>query len=90
MPHALRAPGSKLPRAKLDSRFILDVNVLDGTTMAPFTNFTKIWRMRNNGTVIWPCGSQLQWIGGDRLSNSVSVDIEVCSYTITTFFFLLN
>ncbi|CAI9280446.1 unnamed protein product [Lactuca saligna] len=79
LPHALRAPGSKLPRAKLDSRFILDVNVLDGTTMAPFTNFTKIWRMRNNGTVIWPCGSQLQWIGGDRLSNSVSVDIEIPS-----------
>lgn len=77
LPHALRAPGSRLTRSKLDSRFILDVNVLDGTIMAPFTSFTKIWRMRNNGTVIWPRGSQLQWIGGDRLSSSVSVDIEI-------------
>ncbi|KAL9996333.1 putative PB1 domain, Zinc finger, ZZ-type, UBA-like superfamily, immunoglobulin-like protein [Helianthus debilis subsp. tardiflorus] len=77
LPHAMRAPGSKLPRSKLDSRFILDVNVLDGTIMAPFTAFTKIWRMRNNGTVIWPHGSQLQWIGGDRLSNSDFVDVEI-------------
>ncbi|XP_076946032.1 protein JOKA2-like isoform X2 [Bidens hawaiensis] len=77
LPHAMRAPGSKLPRSKLDSRFILDVNVLDGTIMAPFTAFTKIWRMRNNGTVIWPHGSQLQWIGGDRLSDSHYVDVEI-------------
>ncbi|KAI7754795.1 hypothetical protein M8C21_018794 [Ambrosia artemisiifolia] len=77
LPHAMRAPGSKFHRSKLDSRFILDVNVLDGTIMAPFTAFTKIWRMRNNGTVIWPHGSQLQWIGGDRLSNSDFVDVEI-------------
>ncbi|GJW35018.1 protein NBR1 [Tanacetum coccineum] len=77
LPHALRAPGSKLPRSKLDSRFIVDVNVLDGTVMAPFTPFTKIWRMRNNGSIIWPHGSQLHWIGGDRISNTLSVDVEI-------------
>ncbi|KAK1433851.1 hypothetical protein QVD17_10769 [Tagetes erecta] len=77
LPHAMRAPGSKLHRSKLDSRFILDVNVLDGTIMAPLTPFTKIWRMRNNGTAIWPRGSQLQWIGGDRLSNSSAVEVEI-------------
>ncbi|XP_071733930.1 protein JOKA2-like isoform X2 [Rutidosis leptorrhynchoides] len=77
LPHALRAPGSKFHRSKLDSRFILDVNVLDGTIMAPLTPFTKIWRMRNNGSIIWPHGSQLQWIGGDRLSNSHTVDVEI-------------
>jgi len=77
LPHALRAPGSKLPRSKLDSRFIVDVNVLDGTVMAPFTPFTKIWRMRNNGSITWPHGSQLQWIGGDRISNTLSVEVEI-------------
>ncbi|KAD4889030.1 hypothetical protein E3N88_21103 [Mikania micrantha] len=77
LPHAMRAPGSKLPQSKLDSRFILDVNVLDGTIMAPLTAFTKIWRMRNNGSFIWPHGSHLQWIGGDRLSNSHYVDVEI-------------
>ncbi|QCD81017.1 protein NBR1 homolog [Vigna unguiculata] len=63
-------------RPKLDSRFILDVNVLDGTMMAPSTAFTKIWRMRNNGTVAWPKGTKLVWIGGDKFSDSHSVDLE--------------
>ncbi|RDX86718.1 Protein NBR1-like protein [Mucuna pruriens] len=67
----------KHARPKLDSRFILDVNVIDGTMMAPSTAFTKIWRMRNNGTLVWPRGTQLVWIGGDKFSDSHSVDLEV-------------
>ncbi|WVZ13012.1 hypothetical protein V8G54_017542 [Vigna mungo] len=67
----------KHARPKLDSQFILDVNVLDGTMMAPSTAFTKIWRMRNNGTVAWPKGTKLVWIGGDKFSDSHSVDLEV-------------
>ncbi|XP_027330894.1 protein NBR1 homolog isoform X2 [Abrus precatorius] len=68
---------SKHARQKLDSRFILDVNVIDGTMMAPSTAFTKIWRMRNNGTIVWPKGTQLVWIGGHKFSDSHSVDLEV-------------
>lgn len=64
-------------RPKLDSRFIQDVNILDGTIMAPLTRFTKIWRMRNNGNLVWPQGTQLVWIGGDRLSDKFSVELEV-------------
>ncbi|KAI3761383.1 hypothetical protein L1987_51797 [Smallanthus sonchifolius] len=75
--HAMWAHDSKLSRSKLDSQFILDVNVLDGTIMAPCTLFRKIWRMRNNGSTIWPYGSQLQWIGGDQLSKSHSVDVKI-------------
>ncbi|KAL2321767.1 hypothetical protein Fmac_026146 [Flemingia macrophylla] len=67
----------KRGRAKLDSEFILDVNVIDGTMMAPSTAFTKIWRMRNNGTVMWPKGTQLVWTGGDMFSVSRSIDLEV-------------
>ncbi|XP_010534154.1 PREDICTED: protein NBR1 homolog [Tarenaya hassleriana] len=63
-------------RLKLDSRFVCDVNVIDGTIVAPSTPFTKIWRMRNNGSLVWPRGTQLVWIGGDRFGNSVSVDLE--------------
>ncbi|GFP79882.1 next to brca1 gene 1 protein [Phtheirospermum japonicum] len=63
--------------AKLDSRFIQDVNIFDGTVMAPITPFTKIWRMRNNGTVVWPQKTQLVWIGGDKLSNELAVDIQI-------------
>ncbi|KAF2293270.1 hypothetical protein GH714_040640 [Hevea brasiliensis] len=69
--------GIKPVRAKLDSRFILDVNLLDGTMMAPSTPFTKIWRMRNSGSIVWPQGVQLVWIGGDRFSHADSVELEI-------------
>lgn len=78
LPNIWRNRGMKFGRPhKLDSRFILDVNILDGTIMAPSTPFTKIWRMRNNGTVPWPSRLQLLWIGGDRFSDAGTVDIEV-------------
>ncbi|XP_073525936.1 uncharacterized protein [Phyllobates terribilis] len=64
-------------KPKLDSRFILDVNVMDGTIMAPNTRFTKIWRMRNNGNLPWIHGTQLVWIGGDKFSPTSSVGIEI-------------
>ncbi|KAG2256336.1 hypothetical protein Bca4012_093419 [Brassica carinata] len=64
-------------RPKLDSRFVLDVNVLDGTGFAPSAQFTKIWKMRNNGSLVWPHGTRIVWIGGDRLNNSLSVDLQI-------------
>lgn len=76
-------------RPKLESRFILDVTILDGTLIAPNTPFTKIWRMRNNGKTMWPFGTQLQWIGGETLGNRVSVELEV-SETYHKFFILLQ
>lgn len=76
-PSMMRRPTGKHLRSRLDSRFIMDVNVLDGTVMAPLTPFTKIWRMRNNGSLRWQHGLQLLWIGGDRFSPSDVVEIEV-------------
>lgn len=73
----VRRPTGKHLHSRLDSRFIMDVNVLDGTMMAPLTPFTKIWRMRNNGTLPWNRGLLLLWIGGDRFSPSDSVEIEI-------------
>lgn len=75
-PHVLKTIG-KHARPRLDSQFILDVNVIDGTMTAPSTPSMKIWRMHNNGTIVWPKGTQLVWIGGDKLSESHSVDLEV-------------
>ncbi|KAK1422357.1 hypothetical protein QVD17_25423 [Tagetes erecta] len=70
-------PWSTPSQSKFDSQFIYDVNVVDGTIMAPLTAFTKLWKMRNNGSIKWPYGLQIQWIGGDRLSSSDSVDVEM-------------
>lgn len=64
---------------KLDSRFILDVNVFDGTMMAASTPFTKIWRLRNCGRIAWPQGSRLLWIGGDKISEASCAEIDICS-----------
>ncbi|CAH2078051.1 unnamed protein product [Thlaspi arvense] len=70
-------------RPKLDSRFVLDVNVLDGTVVAPSAPFTKIWKMRNNGSLVWRRGTQIVWIGGDRFSNSLSVDLQIPAEGVT-------
>ncbi|GAB4860650.1 hypothetical protein Ancab_035813 [Ancistrocladus abbreviatus] len=64
-------------RLRLDSRFIVDVNVIDGTIMDPKAPFTKIWRMRNNGKDTWPCGTKLLWIGGDKFSDTDSVEMQI-------------
>ncbi|KAK7265635.1 hypothetical protein RJT34_33257 [Clitoria ternatea] len=75
-PHVLKKGSIKHGMPQLDTQFILDVNVIEGTMMAPSTAFTKIWRMRNNGTLVWPHGTQLVWIGGNMFSYSHSVDLE--------------
>lgn len=79
----------KPSRPKLESRFIQDVTILDGTLIVPNTPFSKIWRMRNNGTLAWPHGTQLVWIGGDRLGDRVSVELEV-SKTYHEFFICIH
>ncbi|GER27068.1 hypothetical protein STAS_02748 [Striga asiatica] len=72
----LRSFKVKPVAAKPDSLFIRDVNIFDGTVMAPSTPFTKIWRMRNNGTIAWPKKTQLVWIGGDKMSNDLAVEVQ--------------
>ncbi|KAJ4850884.1 hypothetical protein Tsubulata_007129 [Turnera subulata] len=69
--------GMNPSRPKLDSRFILDVNVPDGTLIAPSTPFTKIWRMRNSGSLVWPPGAKLVCIGGDRFSYADASKVEI-------------
>jgi next-to-BRCA1 protein 1 len=79
----------KSKREKLESRFILDVTVLDGTLMTPSTPFTKIWRMHNNGAIVWPLGTQLIWVGGDQFALQTSVPLEVAIYVQILTKFLL-
>ncbi|XP_071728185.1 protein NBR1 homolog [Rutidosis leptorrhynchoides] len=62
---------------KLYSELIDDVTVPDGTIMAPFSKVTKIWKLRNNGTIAWPHGSKLVWIAGDVLTKDLTVDVKI-------------
>jgi next-to-BRCA1 protein 1 len=77
--------GVKGGQPKLDSRFVLDVNVSDGTVMPSSTPFTKIWRMPNSGSVAWPQGVRLVWIGGDQFFSADSVEIEVGIFSLLLF-----
>lgn len=76
-PFIVRDCRTNYSQLKLDSRFIRDVTILDGTIMAPSTPFTKVWRMRNCGSVAWPKGCQLLWIGGEKMCNMESIELEV-------------
>lgn len=75
--NGIRGCGMRPHKAKLESRFIQDVTVLDGTVMPPSTHFTKIWRLRNNGNVPWPFRTQLVWLGGDQFGDRVSAELEI-------------
>lgn len=62
---------------KLDARFVCDVTMFDGTEVAPGMPFTKIWRLRNNGTISWPPQSALVFVGGDEMSQVYTVPLEI-------------
>eukprot|EP00245_Coleochaete_scutata_P013534 TRINITY_DN553_c0_g1_i1.p1 TRINITY_DN553_c0_g1~~TRINITY_DN553_c0_g1_i1.p1 ORF type:complete len:900 (+),score=261.94 TRINITY_DN553_c0_g1_i1:206-2905(+) len=69
--------GLGLAVGKLDSRFVRDVSIFDGTELAPGTAFTKIWCLRNSGTIPWPQGTSLLHIGGDKLGEVSSVALPL-------------
>merc|ERR1719482_547781 len=77
--HAAAGNGAPPPHggmmAKLAARFVRDVTIFDGTQMAPGTNFTKIWRLKNTGEVPWPPGTQIMFVGGDQMSASLTVPL---------------
>ncbi|KAH0464396.1 hypothetical protein IEQ34_007182 [Dendrobium chrysotoxum] len=78
LPSTLASPNwMKAPIPKLDSCFIRDVTVWDGTVIGPCSRFTKIWKMRNNGTISWPFGTQLVRIPETGLPVDEELDIAV-------------
>ncbi|MFJ8577214.1 NBR1-Ig-like domain-containing protein [Micromonospora sp. NPDC093277] len=47
------APTIVAPPDNDDSRFEGDITYPDGTLVSPNSSFTKVWRIRNTGTVVW-------------------------------------
>jgi len=64
---------------KLAARFVRDVTIFDGTQMAPGTSFTKIWRLKNVGEVPWPPGTRMLFVGGDQMTQEMSVPLSRAS-----------
>lgn len=73
--HHLASQGSY--GGKLDARFVQDVTIVDGTELAPGTHFTKIWRLRNSGSLPWAPQTKLVHVGGDELGSVFVVPLEL-------------
>lgn len=55
--------------------FVGDITIPDGTTMAPGTTFTKIWRIKNVGSCTWNQEYDLVFVRGDRMDAPESLPI---------------
>ena len=49
-------------------QFITDVTIPDGTIMSPNQNFTKTWRLKNNGTCTWTPSYAVVFSSGNSMS----------------------
>ena len=72
----------------LDARFVKDVNIFDGTEVAPGSQVTKIWRLQNSGVIPWPQHTRLVHVGGHKLGAQDSVSLEVRKCHIYSFFYM--
>lgn len=54
----------------LDSDFVADVNVPDGTHFAGGTAFTKTWRLKNSSDCTWTTSFQLRYVSGDAMGGA--------------------
>jgi len=57
----------------LDSQYVADVTIPDGTIMSLGAGFVKTWRVRNSGTCDWDAGFQLIFVSGDQMNGPSSV-----------------
>lgn len=43
---------------------VRDVTLPDGARVRPGASLTKVWRLQNSGSAVWPTGSTLGFVGG--------------------------
>ena len=67
-------PGpATVPPSSCDKvQFIADVNIPDGTTLAPGATFTKTWRLKNIGSCAWSTSYQLVFFSGEKMGAASS------------------
>ncbi|KAG0295110.1 hypothetical protein BGZ96_012497 [Linnemannia gamsii] len=56
-----------LPKETLNGIFVKDITLKDGSTMQSNATFVKVWELSNSGLGVWPEGTVLQFVGGDRM-----------------------
>jgi len=55
--------------------FVTDVTIPDNTNLAAGSPFTKIWRLRNDGTCTWDEGYKLVFVDGTPMNNPTPLSI---------------
>jgi len=70
MPTPLPPTATTRPVRCNQATFIKDVTVPDGTSFPPGAEFTKVWRLLNNGSCTWDRNYSLVYVGGDLLGGS--------------------
>jgi len=49
---------------------VTDLTIPDGSTFTPGSSFTKIWRLKNNGTCTWTTNYRLVLVSGDMMGGN--------------------
>ncbi|HKZ84832.1 MAG TPA: NBR1-Ig-like domain-containing protein, partial [Anaerolineae bacterium] len=58
-----------------DAAYVADVTVPDGTRFDKDKEFTKTWKVRNNGACAWAADTELAFISGSQLSAPSTVKV---------------
>ncbi|MFO7695834.1 MAG: NBR1-Ig-like domain-containing protein [Anaerolineae bacterium] len=75
-PEAEAEPTATLMTGVLDSKYVRDISIPDGTVMAPGQAFTKSWEIQNSGEVPWPDGTELRRVEGAVMGPIESVSLN--------------
>ncbi len=68
----------------LDSTYVADVTVQDGTRFDNDEAFVKTWRVKNTGSCDWPEGTQLRFVEGAQMSGAEGVEVGPLAVGETT------
>jgi hypothetical protein len=67
-------PLSPVPASRCDAAsFVSDVTYSDGSNVPLAGTFTKIWRLKNNGTCTWTTSYALVFVSGERFGAPTTV-----------------
>jgi next-to-BRCA1 protein 1 len=62
-------------RGRSDARFVADITIPDDTRLAPGRQFTKTWRLANNGERAWGSGYRLLFVKGSPMTDRRAVPV---------------
>lgn len=52
--------------------FVADVTIPDGAEISAGQNFTKTWKIKNEGTCTWNSNYKIEYYSGERLNTNIS------------------